>query len=484
MKPRLFWTMLTAFALVIVLSVCGMLGFIGLTVSGQWQTQALRDSLSAYQQSYALSLGDYYMANGDSWAGIERRFDEPPLAGPSALFDLALTDPSGRVIASNDRTFTVGENVTRNQLDRGVPVEVRGKRVGLLVSRLGGRNMPNMPMIPSQRPLGIVPSIVRGFVIAGLVLSGALLLMATVFAQRISRPLRTLTAAASEMATGKLDVRVTPARIREVNELTEAFNRMAESLSSADRQRRQMTADIAHELRTPLTIIKGRLEGIQDGVYTATPEELDRLLGETALLERLIEDLRVLALAEAGQLPLYREQLTPRHLLEAARGAFAGQAASQGVALAVEAGDDLPLLDADPQRMAQVLSNLVANALRYTPAGGAITLSATAEDRGLKMEDSPQSQRRPSSTRDPRSSVIIRVSDTGQGIPAEDLPHIFDRFYRADRSRTRSSGGTGLGLAIAKQIVAAHGGTIAASSTDGQGTTISIALPVGEPNGD
>jgi two-component system OmpR family sensor kinase/two-component system sensor histidine kinase BaeS len=253
---------------------------------------------------------------------------------------------------------------------------------------------------------------------------------------------------------------------------------MARSLTQADKQRKQMTADIAHELRTPLTIIKGRLEGMQDGVYSATPDQVEHLLNETALLERLIEDLRLLALAEAGQLPLYREPLDPRDLLEGARATFAGQAASHAVTLRVEAPDDLPQIDADPQRLAQVLANLVSNALRYTPEGGAITLSASqaTNDQRPKTTDQPPE----SIVLGPSSAVVFRVSDTGQGIAADDLPHVFDRFYRADRSRTRGSGGAGLGLAIARQIVAAHGGAIWATSEPGQGTTISIALPVAE----
>jgi signal transduction histidine kinase len=185
----------------------------------------------------------------------------------------------------------------------------------------------------------------------------------------------------------------------------------------------------------------------------------------------------LLALAEAGQLPLYREPIEPRDLLASARAAFAGQAEAQRVALHIEAPDALPQIDADPQRMAQVLANLVANALRYTPEGGSIVLSAiqgVAEDRRQTIDDGNGLQ----PIVDRPSSVVFRVCDTGQGIAPEDLPHVFDRFYRADRSRTRGSGGAGLGLAITRQIVVAHGGLIWAESELGHGTTISIALPV------
>jgi two-component system OmpR family sensor kinase/two-component system sensor histidine kinase BaeS len=312
------------------------------------------------------------------------------------------------------------------------------------------------------------------------VLASGLLLLAVFFAQRLSRPLRDITRAAQQLAGGQLDVQVRRAPIRELDTLAQAFNAMARSLEQADKQRRQMTADIAHELRTPLTIIKGRLEGLQDGVYSPTPEEVDRLLGETALLERLIEDLRLLALAEAGQLPLYREPLDARDLLESARLAFAGQAASQGVALHIEAAGALSQIDADPQRMAQVLANLVANALRYTPEGGSITLRVSSEFKVMSSELAVYSADTQNSKLKTQNSVVFQVSDTGRGIAPEDLPHVFDRFYRADRSRARGSGGAGLGLAITRQIVVAHGGQIWAESELGHGTTISIALPVAE----
>jgi signal transduction histidine kinase len=206
----------------------------------------------------------------------------------------------------------------------------------------------------------------------------------------------------------------------------------------------------------PMSIIKGRLEGVQDGVYHATPEQVGRLLGEVALLERLIDDLRLLALAEAGQLALYPEPTSVQELLEDAVHAFADQAATQQVQLELAVAPDLPLLWLDGQRMAQVLANLVSNALRYTPPGGTIRLSARVEQR----------------------EVVLSVQDSGQGIAPDDLPQIFERFYRADRARSRSAGGAGLGLAIARQIVLAHHGTIGAASTLGQGTTFTIRLPI------
>jgi two-component system OmpR family sensor kinase/two-component system sensor histidine kinase BaeS len=258
------------------------------------------------------------------------------------------------------------------------------------------------------------------------------------------------------MAGGDLNVRVESSAVREIDDLAGAFNTMATSLSDADRQRRQMTADVAHELRTPLAIIRGRLEGMQDGIYSPSPEQITTLLNETALLERLIEDLRLLALVDTGQLPLHKESISPTFLLESVGRSFAEQARSLGVELRVADLPALPEVEADPQRISQVLGNLIANSLRHTPAGGTVLLNAS---RGV-------------------DAVYVSVSDTGSGIAPEDLPHIFDRFYRADAARTRTGGGAGLGLAIARRLIEAHHGTIRAESAPGQGTVITFSLPL------
>ncbi|MBC8075517.1 MAG: two-component sensor histidine kinase, partial [Chloroflexales bacterium] len=272
--------------------------------------------------------------------------------------------------------------------------------------------------------------------------------------------------------------------IRELDMLAGSFNRMADALVAADKQRRQLTADVAHELRTPLTIIKGQLEGIQDGVYAPSPERVAGLLERTDLLERLIEDLRLLALSEAGQLQLFPEAVEVDQLLDDAADSFAAQAHERGVLLDIRVEPDLPELQADPQRIGQVLTNLVGNALRYTLAGGVVTLHAFIDhgqqsvDRAAMVSLLPAPGKEHSALGTQHSALVIEVSDTGQGIAPEDLPHIFDRFWRADRSRTRTSGGTGLGLAIARQIVEAHGGRVWATSDVGRGTTVSFSLPL------
>jgi two-component system OmpR family sensor kinase/two-component system sensor histidine kinase BaeS len=279
--------------------------------------------------------------------------------------------------------------------------------------------------------------------------------------RRMTRPLSETMQAADAIASGDLSARVSAESSGEFRRFARSFNRMAGALETADQQRRELLADVAHELRTPLTIIQGNLEGLRDGVYEPTPEHLELVLDETHKLSRLVEDLRLLTLAEAGQLTLDAQPLDVPQLLADVKDAYACQANEAGVNLCTQALTSLPVLMADPQRLGQVLGNLVGNALRHTPASGRITLGA-----GLAAED----------------AVRLWVADTGEGIPAEDLARIFDRFWRGDPARSHEAGaGMGLGLAIAKGLVEAHGGQIWAESKIGQGTTISCVLPLQGP---
>jgi two-component system, OmpR family, sensor histidine kinase BaeS len=302
----------------------------------------------------------------------------------------------------------------------------------------------------SQRALPLPFVFVGGVVIGlvGLVLSVRLLL-------RVAMPVGDLMEAVGRIEAGDYTARTAEWGPPEVRALSRAFNAMAERLQLNETQRRNLLADVTHELRTPLTVIQGNLEGLLDGVYPRDDAHLGAILEDTHVLARLIDDLRTLSLAESGALQLHREPVDFSILAAETVASFRPQAEAAGVELNVVVAEELPLLEIDPVRMREVLTNLIANALRYTPAGGKIQVSGQAKpvDR----------------------QIVISVSDTGPGIPPEILPHIFDRFYKSGDSH-----GTGLGLAIARNLVVAHGGEIVAQNNEGPtpGATIRISLPL------
>jgi len=273
--------------------------------------------------------------------------------------------------------------------------------------------------------------------------------------------MRELTDATRAIAAGDLTQRVTVDADDEIGDLARAFNQMAAGLERGEALRRQMTADIAHELRTPLSVIQGNVEALQDGVFPLTVEALEPIQAKTELLGRLVEDLRNLALAEAGQLPLDRQPTDLARLVEGAVAAFQPAAEAKGIALDLAAAPGLPLAEADPQRIEQVLVNLISNALRHTPAGGRVEIDLAPK---------------------PAGGLTVRITDTGPGIPPEALTNVFERFYRVDRGRGRGEGGgTGLGLAVARSIVEAHGGVIRVENAPGRGASFWFTLPASLP---
>ncbi len=291
-------------------------------------------------------------------------------------------------------------------------------------------------------------------VLAVLALLAAVVVVTTLGARRILEPVAELTEAARRMERGSREERVGSVGDDELGRLGHAFNSMAEALERSDAERHRLTNDIAHELRTPLSNIRGYLEGIQDGVVEASPEVVAALHEEALLLQQLVDDLQTISLAEAGQLRLRREALDLATLAQQTVLTHQAQAESAGVRLDARSAE-VPVLSLDPARMRQVIGNLIQNALRHTPEGGSVSVSVARDGGG----------------------VTIVVADSGEGIAAEHLPHVFDRFYRADGSRSRSTGGTGLGLAIVQQLVEAQGGTASIASAPGDGTTVTIRFP-------
>jgi signal transduction histidine kinase len=303
------------------------------------------------------------------------------------------------------------------------------------------------------RPHGGPRPFVPGLLLFALAIVGFLVFGRAV--RRTTRPIGDVMDAAERVANGDYAARAPVYGPREVRDLAESFNEMAARIEAGERQRRNLVADVSHELRTPLSVIQGRVEGIVDGVYAADAGHLELVLDQTRVLARLLDDLLVLSRAEAGALALEREAVSPHELVDAVVDAYRDEAAERAVRLEASVADGLPEIDVDRVRVGEVLSNLVTNALRYTPREGSIAVSASAGERG----------------------VVFEVSDAGPGIAADELAHVFDRFTKSAESR-----GSGLGLAIARSLVEAHGGSITVRS-DGSGTTFRFVLPTGRRQG-
>ncbi|HEY0734604.1 MAG TPA: ATP-binding protein [Herpetosiphonaceae bacterium] len=314
------------------------------------------------------------------------------------------------------------------------------------------------PLNPGQDPIeaSFISAVNHSLILAVTVAGLMSLVLTLVFSRRILQPIETLTAAAREMEKGDLSQRVQVRSKDEIGQLTHAFNAMVDGLEHVEQLRRNMVSDVAHELRTPLTNIRGYLEAMRDGVADPTPRLIGSLHEEALLLNRLIDDLQELALVEAGQLSLVAQRVSLSEIVEKATSAVELELIDKGLTLCCNIPADLPPIEVDPERIGQVIRNLLNNAMRHTPAGGKISISAAAAD----------------------SEILVEVRDTGSGIAPEHLPYIFERFFRADRSRNRATGGAGLGLTIVKQLVKAHGGRIWAESTRGLGTVFTFALPI------
>jgi len=286
---------------------------------------------------------------------------------------------------------------------------------------------------------GIVAAVIIGFVLAGMLI----------------RPIRRLTTASRQLAAGDLHQQVPVTSQDELGQLTSTFNKMSSDLFNADQKSKRMTADITHDLSTPLQIISGYIEMLEGSEITLSPERIEVIKTEIDHLRRLVGDMTTLTQAESGGLEMQLQPIEPANLIEYVRRTYEPIASQEGIEINVDLGENLPLINVDEGRMIQVLKNLVDNALRYTPAGGTIRISA-----------------------DMSEDVQIRVSDSGNGIDPEDLPFVFDRFYRADKNRTGNAGKMGLGLAICRALVEAQGGSITVESGGIQtGTTFTISLP-------
>ena len=407
-----------------------------------------RTLLSEHLAQYYQTHGTWHGAAGVLQHELARRQD-PGHRHP--LPPMVVVGTSGQVVLSTTGRYPVDARVPAADRTDALPINPDGAVVGWLLLGVDTKGLG--PDAPEAHLLARITQAITESAIGAVALA---LLLGVLLARTLTQPIRELTEATQVMAKGKLGQQVTVRTQDELGVLAASFNRMSADLAHASNLRRQMTADIAHDLRTPLSVILGYTEALRDGTLLPDQEIFDALHTEAQHLQHVIDDLRTLALADAGELTLTRQRVVPGALLERTAAAYRAQAEAQEVTLSVQSGARMPEVDVDPERIAHVLGNLLSNALRYTRAGGTITLAATVQ----------------------AETVQLCVQDTGTGIAPEALPHIFERCYRADPSRQHENGSSGLGLAIAKSIVEAHGGTIGVESTVGRGTTFTINLPV------
>jgi len=400
------------------------------------------------REALMADLAEYYQQNG-SWRGLGRIARNPAFVQKYGWRFVVADSHDKIVLRVPDAGQLPGNFKPEVQVEKGIPIMVDGEQVGTYFN-LGVRADPRVPLSAQIRRL--YSSLVLASV--GAVLAS--ILLGALLARSLTRTLRELTAATHKVAKGDLEQQVPIRSKDELGELATSFNQMSSDLAKSRDLRRQMTADIAHELRTPLTVVLGHTEALSEGQLPPDAETFDIIYDETKRLNRLVEDLRTLSLSDAGELHLNQQQVPPKELLDRSAAARKQEALANEIQLLIDAAEDLPTVNVDADRMTQVLVNLLDNALRYTPAGGQIRLAAQFTAGGVELE----------------------VKDTGPGIPEDELDHLFERFYRGDKSRQREAGGSGLGLAIAKSLVEAQGGQIKVASKPGVGATFIIELPV------
>jgi signal transduction histidine kinase len=461
MRANLYVKLMAAFVLVVLSGTVITALFANRTATGGLDLFVSRGAqIRAHQLA---PLFARYYAQVGSWNGIDELLSSR-LAQVEAARTMAphwrdtpridflleqriiLTDDQGRVVFDSQGDL-MGDELESRLLAVAVPVETNNQRVGSLV------------VAQSTEIAALEHQFLRrlngGIFVAALGASVLGIVVAAVLARQLVSPIRHLTSAAQGIAEGDLSQRVQTSGDDEVGQLATSFNQMAARLEESESQRRQTLADIAHELRNPLSTMQGNLEGMLDGVLPLAPQQVATVYDQTLLLARLVEDLRMLSLAQAGELRLERAPTEVSDLVGRIVDNFGPLAESKSISLETHIQSGLPPLMVDRARMSQVLANLLGNALRYIPESGRIDVEAQRID----------------------GYVQFAVADTGPGISPQDLPHVFERFYRVDPSRSRVSGGSGLGLAIARELVEAHGGQIRAESEHGKGARFVFTIP-------
>lgn len=455
--------LILSFAIIVLVSVISMVFIAHQNTASEVRAFMFRGGMTNSTELVE-ELQEYYQTQG-SWQGVEavllptsKGFGKrssgmgnnpgnPSMGGMMAQ-RIRLADASGQVLLdSNGQSL---QPLTAEELEAAQAIRVNLKTVGYLLIQ-GGMNYSH------NEETNLLNRLNRAAITAALIAGGAALLLALLLTYRLLQPVKALNQAAESLGKGDLSQRVAVEGVDELATLASTFNHMADSLQKAQKSRRDLTADIAHELRTPLAVQRANLEALQDGIYAPTPDNLASILEQNLLLSRLVDDLRTLALAESGELPLEKSPTDLAPLIHRIVERFRPQAQHNQVELIFEHNSKHDfILALDPMRFEQILNNLLSNALRHTPSGGKIWITT---------------QMLPG-----RHQITIR--DSGPGIPAEALPHIFERFFRPDRSRSRAEGGTGIGLAIALNLAQLHGWDLNADNAPEGGAQFNLVMPL------
>lgn len=468
---RLWVQLALTFGLIVGVTVAA----VGLITTYEVNTHFRRFMARFPQSTFVVRLTDYY-AEHESWDGVETLFHANTtgpgfwrggmgagagqgmgfgqgqgmgMAGPPSFL---LADADGTIVYDSDGARTATQ-MTSQERGMAVPVTLQDQTIGYLLN--DATSTMSIPPFAES----FLSSINQSLVQTGLAVGLLAVLVGIAFAWRLSAPLKRLEGAAHQVSQGNLEQRVLVEGSDEVANVARAFNEMATNLQCARQVQQHMIADIAHELRTPLSVLQGNLQAILEDVYPLEKAEIATIYDETLVLSRLVNDLRELARAEARQLSLDMQPVDVLQLVGHSTALFVELASETGVQMTASIVGDIPLVLADTNRVQQVLHNLLSNALRHTPSNG--TINVRVETVGG----------------DGREQVRVSVTDSGPGIPAEHLPHVFDRFWRADAARSRDQGGSGLGLAIARQLVEAQGGQIGVESSVGKGSCFWFTLP-------
>ncbi|WP_096186393.1 sensor histidine kinase [Evansella halocellulosilytica] len=404
------------------------------------ETEALADLFS-----------DYYIQNGHAWDGVNHLQVEDAVQHNHREMNILLIDRHQQTLFAEGNT----ENDIVTKL--GIHHQITDGEQTIATMYYYDSDVASMSIVQQ----GISSSVMALLFFASLFFVLISLMVAYWLSKRLTTPLKLMIPPIERLAKGDYGVQAPIVSQDEYATVTKSFNEMSEQLKNAEDTRRQMTADVAHELRTPLTILSGKLDYIQQRGEAIQPESLLPLQDELIRLTRLVEDLRLLSLAEAKKLPMKRMPIDLGDLLHELIDKLQPKADEKGIDITVSSQVDNTELNIDPNRMTQVFLNLFINAIHFTPVGGSVDV-AIMKEKKVSNED----------------MIVVTIRDTGVGIEPEHLPHLFNRFYRTDQARGRDSGGTGLGLAIAKEYVRSHGGTITVESTPNEGTSFIVSLPL------